>query len=142
MNPSTAELLAAVEASPAAEVVVLPNDRNVLMAAEHAAENASKPVAGRADRLAAGGARGDGRLRPGARRGRERRRRWREAAADVATGAVTVASRDVELERRSASARARGSASPTGSPSRAARRFDEVARAVLERLLERAARDR
>jgi DAK2 domain fusion protein YloV len=44
MNPSTAELLEAIEAEPASEVVVLPNDRNVHMAAEHAAGNASKPV--------------------------------------------------------------------------------------------------
>jgi DAK2 domain fusion protein YloV len=37
MNPSTAEILEAIEASPAAEVVVLPNNKNVVMGAEQAA---------------------------------------------------------------------------------------------------------
>ena len=44
MNPATADILAAVEASSADEVVVLPNDKNVLMSAEQAAAHASKPV--------------------------------------------------------------------------------------------------
>ena len=44
MNPSTAELLAAVEASGAREAILLPNDRNVVLTAEHAAEAAPIPV--------------------------------------------------------------------------------------------------
>jgi DAK2 domain fusion protein YloV len=44
MNPSTADLLAAIEAAAADEVVLLPNNGNVLMAAERAAELADKPV--------------------------------------------------------------------------------------------------
>lgn len=44
MNPSTEELLAAIEAAPEGEVVVLPNSANVLMAAERAAELAGKPA--------------------------------------------------------------------------------------------------
>lgn len=44
MNPSTADLLAAIEAAEADEVVLLPNNGNVLMAAERAAELAEKPV--------------------------------------------------------------------------------------------------
>ncbi len=44
MNPSTAELLDALEASGAREAVILPNDRNVLLTAEQAAEAASRPV--------------------------------------------------------------------------------------------------
>ena len=44
MNPSTADLVAAIEASQAAEVVVLPNNPNVLMSAEQAAEHAAKPT--------------------------------------------------------------------------------------------------
>jgi DAK2 domain fusion protein YloV len=39
-NPSTAELLAAIRASGAGEVVLLPNDGNVLAVATHAAEQA------------------------------------------------------------------------------------------------------
>lgn len=44
MNPSTAELLDAIESSGAGEVVVLPNNRNVIPVAERAAELAPKPV--------------------------------------------------------------------------------------------------
>lgn len=45
MNPSTAELLAAVDAADADEVVILPNNKNVLAVAEAAAAAATKPVA-------------------------------------------------------------------------------------------------
>jgi uncharacterized protein len=44
MNPSTAELLACIHSAGAAEVVVLPNSPNVLLAAERAAELSTKPV--------------------------------------------------------------------------------------------------
>jgi DAK2 domain fusion protein YloV len=44
MNPSTYDLLAAIHAVPAEEVVVLVNSPNVLMAAEHAAELSDKTV--------------------------------------------------------------------------------------------------
>lgn len=44
LNPSTEELLAAIEAAPEAEVVVLPNSSNVVLAAERAIELASKPA--------------------------------------------------------------------------------------------------
>ena len=44
MNPSTAELLAAVAATGAREAILLPNDRNVVLTAEHAAEVAEVPV--------------------------------------------------------------------------------------------------
>ncbi|MEV4421207.1 DAK2 domain-containing protein [Patulibacter sp. NPDC049589] len=44
MNPSTADLVAAIEAAPADEVVLLPNNGNVRMAAERAAELATKPT--------------------------------------------------------------------------------------------------
>lgn len=45
MNPSTEELLIAIEKAPEPEVVLLPNSRNVIMAAERAGELAEKPVA-------------------------------------------------------------------------------------------------
>jgi len=44
MNPSTYDLLAAIHAVPAEEVVVLPNSPNVVMAAERAAELSEKTV--------------------------------------------------------------------------------------------------
>ena len=44
MNPSTQDILDAIEAAPAPEVVVLPNNSNVVMSAEQAARLATKPV--------------------------------------------------------------------------------------------------
>jgi DAK2 domain fusion protein YloV len=44
LNPSTSELLEGIERVPAAEVVLLPNSPNVIMAAERAAELSQKPV--------------------------------------------------------------------------------------------------
>jgi uncharacterized protein len=44
MNPATADIVDAVEATPAREVVILPNNKNVILAAEQAAEASGKPV--------------------------------------------------------------------------------------------------
>jgi hypothetical protein len=44
MNPSTADLLAAVEAARSDEVVILPNNKNIIPVAEQAARQAGKPV--------------------------------------------------------------------------------------------------
>ncbi|MFQ5944747.1 MAG: DAK2 domain-containing protein [Anaerolineae bacterium] len=44
MNPSTEEILAAIEAVPGRRVVVLPNNANVIMAAEQAAQASEKQV--------------------------------------------------------------------------------------------------
>lgn len=44
LNPSTRDLLAAIHATNADEVVVLPNSSNVFMAAEHAAQLSERPV--------------------------------------------------------------------------------------------------
>ncbi|MCU1377965.1 MAG: domain fusion protein YloV, partial [Acidimicrobiales bacterium] len=44
MNPSTAQLLEAVEASPAPEVVILPNNKNIIPVAEQVGELTSKTV--------------------------------------------------------------------------------------------------
>jgi uncharacterized protein len=45
LNPATNDLVRAIDACPAAEVVVLPNSPNVILAAREAAEVADKPVA-------------------------------------------------------------------------------------------------
>ena len=44
MNPSTAELLAAIEAAPSQQVVVLPNNSNIVPVARQAGEHADKTV--------------------------------------------------------------------------------------------------
>ncbi len=45
MNPSTQELLAAVDALPADGVVILPNNKNIIAVAEQVGAEANKPVA-------------------------------------------------------------------------------------------------
>jgi dihydroxyacetone kinase-like predicted kinase len=45
LNPSTYELLAGIHAAPGAEVLVLPNSPNVILAAERACELSEKPAA-------------------------------------------------------------------------------------------------
>lgn len=45
MNPSTAEVLAAVEAAPSQQVVVLPNNSNIVPVAQQAGGHTSKTVA-------------------------------------------------------------------------------------------------
>jgi len=133
MNPSTADILAAIESASAGEVVVLPNNSNVIMSAEQAADHSSKTVrvlptvslpAGLAAAVAfdpSGSA--DDNVAA-----------MRDALEGVATGAVTVASRDTELngvEVRSGAylGLAEGDAVAGGDD------FDEVASAVIERLL-------
>ncbi|HLI43069.1 MAG TPA: DAK2 domain-containing protein [Acidimicrobiales bacterium] len=44
MNPSTAEILEMIDEVPAAEVVILPNNKNIFAVARQAAEVASKPA--------------------------------------------------------------------------------------------------
>jgi uncharacterized protein len=96
-NPSTAELVAALEELDADQAVVLPNNRNVRLAAEHAAEQAGQPAkvvptdsipAGLAALVAYDGTKGAA----------ENVRQMAAAAAAVATGEMTRASRDVELD--------------------------------------------
>ncbi len=132
MNPSTADLLAAIEAAPGRGVVLLPNNPNVLMAAEQAAANASRPVRVLASSSIQEGllalvafdpaldldANGDA---------------LAEAMAAVATGAVTVASRDVDLEGL-AVRKGEWLGLVDGAPV-AGGGFDDVVRAVVDGLL-------
>jgi dihydroxyacetone kinase-like predicted kinase len=133
MNPATAELAAAVSATGAPEAVLLPNNPNVILAAEQAAALAGKPVrviptrslqAGLAAMVAF----------DGTRAADENEAAMRETAERVATGAVTVASRDVRVN---GSPVAQGSylGLLEGEPQVGGSSFDDVARAVVERLL-------
>jgi dihydroxyacetone kinase-like predicted kinase len=97
MNPSTADILDAIESVPAPEVLVLPNNSNVILTAEQAAELASKPVrvvpsrsvqagfAAMVPFLATSGA-------------AENEEAMLAVLDSAATGEVTVASRDAELD--------------------------------------------
>ena len=135
MNPSTAELLAALERSGAREAIVLPNNRNVVLAAEHAAAAAIRPVSVIPTETLQAGLAAMVAFDPGRSR-EENLAEMGRASADVATGAVTIASRDVETNglaiRKGAWLGLAG-----GSPVAGGETFDEVARSVVERLLER-----
>ncbi|MGH3001322.1 MAG: DAK2 domain-containing protein [Gaiellaceae bacterium] len=133
MNPATAELLAAIEAAGTSEVVLLPNNANVLMAAEQAAEHSSKrvrvvPTASLQAGLVAVVA-----FDPTS--GAEANADAMAAAVEgVATGAVTIASREVRLNGVAVRSGAwLGLAE--GEPVAGGESFEEVARAVLDRLL-------
>jgi DAK2 domain fusion protein YloV len=134
MNPSTADIVEAVESASAPEVIVLPNNGNVVSSAEQAAELASKPVhvvpsrsiqAGLAALLAFDPSRPAG----------ENAVAMREAVMGVATAAVTTASRDVELNGRRVEA-GEYLGLLDEEPLLGGDSFDEVAAAVVDRLLD------
>jgi DAK2 domain fusion protein YloV len=93
LNPSTYDLLAAIHAIPAEEVVVLPNSPNVLMAAERAAELSDKAVHVVPSRSLQAGLAAAVSLDP-ARRAIENAAAMTETLARVRTGAVAPAARD------------------------------------------------
>ena len=102
MNPSTYELLAGIHAAPGAEVLVLPNSPNVILAAERAAELSEKPARvvpttapqeGLAALLA---------FDPGARVARRTRRRSATRPHALRVGGVAPAARDDAQGRFSA----------------------------------------
>jgi DAK2 domain fusion protein YloV len=94
MNPSTEALLQAIESAPAAEVVVLPNNANVYMAADEAASLATKPVRVVRSESIQEGLTAVVAHEP-TRRAEDDAAEMAEALEGVAAGAVTVASRAV-----------------------------------------------
>jgi DAK2 domain fusion protein YloV len=134
MNPSTAEILEAIEATPADAVLVLPNNGNVLLTAEQAAEHATKDVRVVPSRSVQAGLAAISRFLPTSPI-EENEREMRDALASAVTGEVTIASRDAELD---------GVAIRKGeylglvdeAVVAASGRFDEVLEAVLSRLLD------
>jgi len=133
MNPSTADLHEAIESAGSDEVVLLPNNSNVVMAAEQAARVAGKTVhvvatnsipAGLAALVAFNGERS----------AEENADAMREALAGLVTGEIALASRDastngVAVREGEFLALLDGDAIASGAA------FDEVARALVERLL-------
>ncbi|MFO7571167.1 MAG: DAK2 domain-containing protein [Gaiellaceae bacterium] len=97
MNPSTAEILEAIEATPAEAVVVLPNNSNVLLSAEQAAEHATKTVRIVPSRSVQAGLAAISRFVP-TNAVDENERDMLDALSSVMTGEITVASRDAELD--------------------------------------------
>jgi DAK2 domain fusion protein YloV len=133
MNPSTADLLRAVQSLAGEEAIILPNNSNVLLAAEHAAANADRKVevvpsdsipAGLAAMVAF----------DGSRSAAENAADMREAIAAVTTGEVTKASRDVQMNGI-AIRKGEWLGLAEGQPVAGGEDFDDVAYAVVERLL-------
>ena len=133
MNPATSDLLAAIERAHATEVVVLPNNGNVIMTAEQAASNVDKLVRVVPTRSIQAGLAALVSFDP-ALSADENAAAMQETLAGVVTGAVTIASRDVQLNGVAVQAGkwlglAEGEAVAGGDT------FDDAARAVLETLL-------
>ncbi|MFZ1993402.1 MAG: DAK2 domain-containing protein [Solirubrobacteraceae bacterium] len=93
LNPSTYDLLAAIHAVPAEEVVVLPNSSNVIMAAERAAELSEKTVCVVTSRSPQAGLAAAVSLDP-SRRAVDNAEAMIETLERVRTGAVAPAGRD------------------------------------------------
>jgi uncharacterized protein len=96
MNPSTADIIAAVEAAAAREVVVLPNSKNVVLSAEQAAGAADKVVRVVPTRSVQAGLGAMISFDAG-RSANENASEMEESAASVRAGAVTRASRTTML---------------------------------------------
>jgi hypothetical protein len=133
MNPPTADLLAAVESIAAAEVVLLPNDANVVMAAEQAARLASRPVQVVPTESLQAGLAAAVAFNP-ERSAAENTAAMLDVVAAVATGEIAIASREatvdgVSIREGEYLARLNGTVVAAG------RSFQGVARDLLERLL-------
>jgi len=96
MNPSTAELVAAVDETDAVEAILLPNNSNVILSAEQAAGLATKSVVVvPTDSIPAGLAALVSFLPE--RSAADNAREMSEVLEGVVTGEVTIASRDADL---------------------------------------------
>ena len=133
MNPSAAELLAAVEAASAPEAIVLPNNPNIVLASEQAVSLATKPARVVPTTSMQSGLAALVVFNPELPAD-ENEAAMAEAASRVATGAVTTASRDVQLNGRAV-----GVGQYLGllgdEPVAGGAEFEPVARAILDRLL-------
>jgi DAK2 domain fusion protein YloV len=134
MNPSTSDLLAAIEWTHARAIVVLPNNGNVIMTADQAAANATKPVRVVPTRSIQAGLAALVSFDP-MLTADENAAAMQETLEGVVTGAVTVASRDVQLNGVAVQA-GKWLGLAEGEPVAGGETFDEAARAVLDSLLQ------
>ncbi len=97
MNPSTADIMATFENLPTNDVVILPNNKNIILAAEAAAEMTVKNVKVIKSRTIPQGLSAMLRLAP--EEDFEKVTSAMETAlSDVVTGEITTATRDVEID--------------------------------------------
>ena len=97
MNPSTEDILAAVQATPAKNVFVLPNNKNIVMAAQQAAEIADRNVIVIPSRTVPQGISALLAYDPDADVN-SNTETMNEALSSVATGQVTFAARDSDFD--------------------------------------------
>jgi len=97
MNPSAADVLAAIEVVPSEDVIVLPNNANVVLTAEQAAALSEKSVHVVPSRSVQAGLAAMGRY-VSTNSLEENVEDMREALESVSTGEVTIASRDAEID--------------------------------------------
>jgi DAK2 domain fusion protein YloV len=97
MNPSAADILAAIEAVPTDDVLVLPNNSNVILTAEQAASLSEKSVRVIPSRSVQAGFAAMSRFVAAASPDENEQAMLEELEA-AATGEVTVASRDASLD--------------------------------------------
>ena len=133
MNPSTEDLLQAIERTRAQEVVVLANNDNVVLAARQASRLAQVPVQVVPSSSLQGGL-GSMLAYDPAADAETNAAAMQEAASDVATGAITIASREVNVDGLDIE---RGAylGLADGEPIAGGTSFDAVANAVVDRLL-------
>ena len=99
MNPATADILAAVQSVPAKTVFVLPNNKNIIMAAEQAQKLADRTVVVLPTRTIPQGITAMLNFDPEADAGANAVA-MQQAADKVATGLVTFAARDSDFDGR------------------------------------------
>jgi DAK2 domain fusion protein YloV len=133
MNPSAAELVAAIDRVRADSVLVLPNNSNVILAAEQAADLSTKDVRViRTDSIPAGLA---AMVSFDTSQGVDTNAAAMQEAVDaVVTGAVTVASKDAQLNGL-AIQKGNYLGLAEGEPVAQGESFDDVARGMLDALL-------
>ena len=99
MNPSTADIVAAVQSVPAKTVFVLPNNKNIIMAAEQAQGIADRTIVVLSTRTIPQGITAMLNFDPDASE-YENATNMMQAADTVATGLVTFAARDSDFDGR------------------------------------------
>ena len=133
MNPSTADIVAAIEALASSEAVVLPNNKNVILAAEQAVGAAARPARLVPTRSVQAGLGAMVAFDP-SRSAEENLAEMDQAATGVRSGAVTRASRDAVVGDL-AVAEGQFLGLLEGEPVTAGPVLQPVAREVLEQLL-------
>jgi len=137
MNPSTAEIVSAIEALPAREAVVLPNNKNVILAAEQAVGASARPARLVPTRSVQAGLGAMVAFDPN-RSAEENVAEMEAAAAGVRSGAVTRASRDAVVGELAVE-EGQFLGLLEGEPVAAGPVLQPVAREILEQLLEQGA---